>query len=381
MQRALIGVAILVAVIAGGAYFARDWLTQQLVIYNTRPSQPFDAQAAPPAPDYSNAESWAALPDLKDGADFSAPGRVEDRQSDAAADVFYLAPTTYYANKYWNPPLDEPASRDLLDNRVLIAQASAFNGCCRVYAPRYRQATFGSFFDDSGSGAKAIALAYKDIEAAFAYYLAHYNQGRPFILAGHSQGTIHLKKLLAEHVSGKPIAASVAAVYLVGFTYHADELAKLAPDFPPCATPSAIHCVISWNSIGPEAKPFPASEGSICINPLSFLPDTSPQPVSANLGGIFRGSIVDHAADGQCVNGLLLVRDVAPLVRSILDHSRSLLGHQIYHPYDYSLYYMNLRQNTVARVQAFFSTHPPIGLIDGPAPNARAAIPGKSAQP
>ncbi|GIR73695.1 MAG: hypothetical protein CM15mP76_04220 [Prochlorococcus sp.] len=74
---------------------------------------------------------------------------------------------------------------------MLGNQASAFNGSCNIYAPEYRQATYFSFFDKDDNGKKALDLAYEDIENAFNYFLEFFNNGKPFIIAAHSQGALH----------------------------------------------------------------------------------------------------------------------------------------------------------------------------------------------
>ena len=67
--------------------------------------------------------------------------------------------------------MDDSRANDLTDSWVMRDQASVFNECCRVFAPRYRQATLYSFQDNSGSGEKALDLAYEDVRTAFLYIL------------------------------------------------------------------------------------------------------------------------------------------------------------------------------------------------------------------
>ena len=98
--------------------------------------------------------SWIALPGTQDEADRSPAGLELDRQAHALADVFYIHPTTYITREGWNQPLDHKPANDFLTQRVLPAQAAAFNSCCKVYAPRYRQATIASFFDLEGKREK-----------------------------------------------------------------------------------------------------------------------------------------------------------------------------------------------------------------------------------
>ena len=109
---------------------------------------------APPAPDYSNLEHWAALPDREDAADLTPEG-INDGQADAAVDVFFVHPTTFLSSTGWNAPMGDLASGNWVDNAVMPGQASVFNGAARVYAPRYRQAQIYAFFalEDGGNDA------------------------------------------------------------------------------------------------------------------------------------------------------------------------------------------------------------------------------------
>src|SRR5262249_27804609 len=98
----------------------------------------------------------------------------------------------------WNAPTDEPALNEATDRVATGIQASAFNGCCSVYAPRYRQANGTAFTHPSPDGGRAIALAYTDVHRAFEEFNSRRGAGRPFILAGHSQGTVLAERLLHE---------------------------------------------------------------------------------------------------------------------------------------------------------------------------------------
>lgn len=167
----------------------------------------------PPVPDYSLASSWAALPTMKDSADrVPKQSHQKDMQVESNADVFFIHPTSFLKKTEksdgWNADISDSAINLETDKGSILNQASIFNGAGKVYAPRYRQAFIYSYFaEDKESGRKALELAYKDVKAAFDYYLTHYNNGRPFIIASHSQGTTHAIKLLQEYIDGKPLCA------------------------------------------------------------------------------------------------------------------------------------------------------------------------------
>ncbi len=218
------------------------------------PATPFAATPQPPAPDYGSPASWAALPDLKDDADVVPAMDSTDAQATAPVDVFFVHPTTYFTNKTWNAPLDDEFSRTLIDQDILRNQAGAFNGCCRVYAPRYRQIAFGA---QKGAPAEEAAkgwdLAYTDVRAAFEYYLSHHNNGRPFILASHSQGTVHAVHLMQDFITGKPLKEKLVAAYLVGIPLPTDLFTRTLTDVPLCTSAEQTAPSEASASLGPKS--------------------------------------------------------------------------------------------------------------------------------
>jgi Protein of unknown function (DUF3089) len=370
MKKILIGIAVL-AVAAGVAVFLyRDEIGMMIAFNRLKPEHSF-ADASPPlAPDYSLSASWGALPDREDAADVVPNGDVQDRQASAEVDVFFVHPTTFFGTAGWNQALDDTSTNQLTDTFVLRGQASVFNGCCRIYAPRYRQATIYSFMDNSGSGKAALQLAYEDVERAFDYFIEHYNQGRPFILAAHSQGSVHVRTLLERRITGTPLRERLVAAYPIGFGIDREEMAKSVPDVPVCESAEQIGCVVTWNAVGPHAQPWGDPRKNICVNPLTWHADGAAAQASLNLGGVtypgtFEGTLADvkgvpqdfiaakpvletGVADAQCVDGMLLVKEI---------HSKNYaarpMGRDNYHIYDYNLFHMNLRKNVEERVAAY----------------------------
>ncbi|NJK33040.1 MAG: DUF3089 domain-containing protein, partial [Deltaproteobacteria bacterium] len=114
-----------------------------LVLWAMRPSEPFDPTTTPSAPDYSQTSAWSARPDIEDLADVALPEDPAIDPAQAPADVFYLHPTSFLGPG-WIGSIEDPALAQASDRGGVLIQASAFNACCAVYAPRYRQATFGA---------------------------------------------------------------------------------------------------------------------------------------------------------------------------------------------------------------------------------------------
>ena len=169
-----------------------------------------------PAPDYAQ-EKWWDVYGGDTGPSAKVPDGVNDKQpvDQLPADLFFIHPTTYFGAKWQMPPSDDHSTGEIT-SLVLSKNASAFNGTCRIFAPRYRQATLFSFFGDVPSGRAALDGAYADVRAAFQHYLAVQNQGRPFVIASHSQGGWHAVRLLQEFVEAKPLADKFVAAYCLG---------------------------------------------------------------------------------------------------------------------------------------------------------------------
>ena len=207
------------------------------------------------APNFADPANWAALPSRGDGPDIVPAWCGADGQDAASVDAFYVPGTAWFFAPN-NGPLDDPLTNLLVESQ-LFQQANSFAGAAAVYSPRYRHASQGIQDRDNATqrwnwrdGGEdpavdaALRLAYSDVEAAFDYYLAHFNKGRPFIIGGHSQGTMHTKRLLARLATRYPAALErLVAAYLVGNTVEAEEL-----PVPLCATPNATRCFVSWNT-------------------------------------------------------------------------------------------------------------------------------------
>jgi hypothetical protein len=137
------------------------------------PESAFDASRTPPATDYSEGVNWAVLP-------LSGKGKK--------VDVVFFHPTSYLGDESWNQAMpDERDTQRTMDN--IKSQAGVFEGQSNVYAPFYRQASLYVLNAREEDRNKALSVAYSDIERAFTYYIENFNGGKPFILAGHSQGS------------------------------------------------------------------------------------------------------------------------------------------------------------------------------------------------
>jgi hypothetical protein len=350
MKKAIwfLGGLIIVMVVSG--YIYRDLLALMMFRVYVKPTESFAESVPPSAPDYFNLEYWAALPDREDGADFT-PAGVNDGQSSADVDVFFVHPTTYLNSAGWNAPMGDKPSGNWVDDAVMPGQASVFNGAARVFAPRYRQAQIYAFFALEEGGYDALELAYSDIAAAFDHYMAEYNEGRPFIVAGHSQGALLTRWLLERKISGTQLRDRMIAAYPVGYLMSEVELADSIPDIPVCESALQAGCLVSWNTIGDGYRALVPTRGMVCVNPLTWTNDGQQGTFEDNDGALSRKSeaLIKEVADARCDNGMLYVSEIRTDVYEYLPN----MGRGNHHLLDYSLFWSNIRENVIGRVAAF----------------------------
>lgn len=329
------------------------------------PGIAFEAQSPLPANAYAGAGRWIARPDKPGNPALWAPPGYAP-VADPQAAVFFVHPTSYLNRAHWNAPVDDAAGNDLAATFVR-GQASVFNGIGAVWVPAYRQATFGAFLTDKTAANQALDLAYGDVRAAFDTFLAQAGD-RPLILAGHSQGSLHLLRLLKERVAGQPVARRIAAVYLGG--WPVSRTADLpALGLPECTRADQAGCILSWQSFGEPADPamvtdiFDAGPGltgaarrgtaMICTNPITGTPDSA-APAAANLGTLYpsadlkTATIAPGRVPARCAGRGLVMIGPAPA-----DFQRFVLPGNNYHVFDYSLFWANLRADAARRVASF----------------------------
>jgi pimeloyl-ACP methyl ester carboxylesterase len=230
-----------------------------------------------------------------------------------------------------------------------------------VYAPAYRQASGAALIDSSESGQRALELAYADVAAAFREFRRR-TAGRPFLLAGHSQGAAHAARLLREHIAPGEARQRLVAAYLIGAPLAGAELGGV----PACASPNASGCVVTFNARGPgyertrfEYARRDSAPEPWCVNP-TLGAATSRAALAAQHGGaVFfdaaRPALLPAFAASRCEHGRLVVTELRELPRRGLPSGVLLwvLGGRNYHPIEYQLFYADLRRDAARRVAAF----------------------------
>jgi hypothetical protein len=363
-RRFLALIAILTLIFVGGA-FALYQFGDQVLVRMATPQGHFREPPKGSGPDYSADTPWLAKPGIAINPSRWVPDGVVMTSAAQPAATFYVHPTTYLERDRWNAPIDpggEPGQRARL---FVESQSSAFNGASEIWAPKYRQAAYGAFLLTNEDAREALDLAYRDVLAAFDAFLKAQPADRPVILAGHSQGSLHLSRLLADRKDA--LKSRLVAAYLAGWPL------SVSADLPAmgvtaCVRPDEIGCVMSWQSFAEPANPSLVTKAwvgttgltgkkrqrddMLCTNPLTGTKDGTADR-SANKGtlvpdGQFAKATLEPGRVGaRCDAGFLKIDgDVPNLGPYVLPGNN-------YHVYDYALFWGSIRADAERRLAAW----------------------------
>ncbi|MGI6105295.1 MAG: DUF3089 domain-containing protein [Raoultibacter sp.] len=303
------------------------------------------------ASDYSDSDNWLVVP-------------VSETHE---VDTLYFYPTCYMPKTESDPRICD------IDNQVmregaqakLLDQASAFEGSTNVYAPYYRQVDAMSLAGLTQEEMIEVESAEPrtDVFAALDYYFENYNQGKPFFLAGHSQGSMMIYLILDEYMQEHPeYYERMVAAYMIGNAATQSWLNE-NPHVKMAQSEDDTGVLVSWNTEGPGNKGkynMVAPEGSVCINPLNWKTDDTPAGVEENKGtlmgdGTSGFAVVEGIADAKIdlERGTVICSSVNPAEFAIPAAMESLFGPESYHTWDYKFYYENIRENVAVRAAAF----------------------------
>ena len=295
-------------------------------------------------PDYSQKENWAYY-------------KIGKKKS---VDLFLICPTVDKRDEY-QMSLDDTLSK----NRFLGSlnmQRGLYEEQTRMYAPYYRQAALKIYRLPPDARETYLEYAYKDISAAFSWYLTHENQGRPFILAGFSQGADMCFRLLKEYFDDPKVSDLLVACYAIGWSCP-KEMADKYPQIKPAESADDIGTLISFDCEAPEVQETminPTGQKACCINPLNWRTDGIPARKNENLGACFtsRSGEIQREQSSLCgcyideARGVLKVTDINPAEYPPL---MDVLPQGAYHVYDYKFFYRNLQQNIRNRIEKYLT--------------------------
>jgi hypothetical protein len=302
--------------------------------------------AANAIPDYNELDLWAAHPWKRDPSD-SVPAEIKNKFQDSIADVFFIHPTTYTGEKKdWNSDINDARLNAKTDNSSILYQATVFNQHARIFAPRYRQAHYSTFFVQSDAAKKAFDTAYADIQSAFEFYLENYHNDRPLIIAGHSQGALIAIRLLKDYFDNKALQKNLVAAYIIGWPIAQNVFS----DIPVCNTPLQTGCFCGWRTfrVGYIPEYVAKETPSIVTNPLTWTTTDTYAPRELNKGSVLRdfNKIVPAVTDAQIEKSVLW--SAKPRFRGSIFFTTPN-----YHIADINLFYMNIRENVEQRIYSF----------------------------
>ncbi len=365
-------VASMIILVLAGAFVFQVY-GDELMEVAFVPDTEFTAQEVLANNVYADKAMWLARPELvKGNPALWLPQGYEDTEAalpeGKKAAVFFIHPTSFLKKDRWNAPLDDKESQARA--RIFLrGQASAFNAIGEVWAPRYRQATMGAFLTEKPEGQQALDAAYQDVLAAFDYFVAEIPKDQAIILAGHSQGSLHLTNLLKDRVAGTPLANRIVAAYVAGWPVSAEtDIPEMGLDM--CEKPEQTRCILSWQSFAEPAdytrlvevydttigfNGQPRKDTSLlCSNPINGDINSSAK-ATANLGTLVPNddlsdaSLVAGSVPAKCdKQGFLLIGDPPEIGPYALPGNN-------YHVYDYSLFWANIRADARRRMVAFLA--------------------------
>lgn len=310
-----------------------------VILSNCLAMPPLDMNSTPAAPDYGLSEGWLAKP-----AELTAP-----------VDVFFVYPTVLFNDKDWILDTTRQDMRTAAQ-KTIDTQAIVFEGKANLYAPMYRQMNMAGLGLSDADAAPLQKIAHDDVWRALSYYLKYENNGRPFFLAGHSQGSMILADIMLNHWGSTGAENRLIAALLIGWSLTPADLAT-HPAVKMCDSSDQTGCVISYNTMaeGKQSVAPTLKKDALTVNPLSWTMDGAFVSADKNYGSVFFGdndkpTTYSHFTSAQIVNSGLIVQ---PQNVDLVTVEGGHFPTGIYHAFDYSLFFENLKANIAERIEAF----------------------------
>lgn len=292
--------------------------------------------------DYSDSANWAYFEDAVENKD---------------ADCFLICPTVVFGAG--NMDITDESSRYVFEG-ALNMERGIYEGNCRMFAPFYRQAALDNYKLLKEEAEPYFTLAYGDVKDAFLYYMEYENQGRPFVLAGFSQGADMCLRIMKDVFADHPeYRKQMVACYAIGWSLTKAEteqypwmhLAKGDIDINGIVTFNTESIDNSYSIIVPV--------GTLAINPLNWKTDSTYAPASLNEGACFTnysGAIkkeIDEFTGAYIDPKRGTLKVDATVSQEKYPAGLDIFADGVYHLYDYQFFYRNLQENVERRIETY----------------------------
>ncbi|MBM3451562.1 MAG: DUF3089 domain-containing protein [Bacteroidetes bacterium] len=299
--------------------------------------------------DYTDTKNWAVLPNFQNN---QLKMFIQDSSWIEKADVFYVYPTLLINAKDTTNNIDISHSeqRSKVLNYAVKYQASAWAESGRLFAPFYRQAHIRAYEKLDNGGRESLLLAYSDVKAAFLYYLENYNNGRPIILAGHSQGSTLISLLLKDLFDGTEIQKKLVAAYIPGIGIDTNMYSSLRL----MKTPTEVNGFVTWNTFKKKINKKQYEKwyrGKSVINPITWdLTQFSDK--SEHKGFLFKnGKIYRKSFSTTLIDGALWI------TTPNFPFKYLAFSMDDFHSGDINLFWEDIRINSKLRLAHWFTVH------------------------
>jgi len=291
--------------------------------------------------DYNDEKNWAFRSDKHDFNRLIPKNYSINIDKKINVSVFFIHPTTLFSSKKWNADTSHFLNNDIID-LCLENQASVFAGITDLYVPHYREMHIYSY-TDTINGIKAFNIAYNDIEKSFKYFLKNKKTDK-FIIAAHSQGTNHAKKLINEYIYTKvDLRRELIMSYLIGMDINKNEML-----IDLCQNPTQLNCFLNWRSFNESYYPndWNYGENYISTNPITYTNDTLWSDKKQHDGILFPNQKI-------FLKRSISVRNEKGLLWISFDNNLILnnFKKKSYHNADFNLFWVNIRQNLIKRLE------------------------------
>lgn len=297
----------------------------------------------PKEPNYARPEFWV-----------KPPATELHRTPSRKADVFFVHGTVLHSptDIYFDTYNEEQRKLPL---RPRMIHAGAYEKTCRIFQPQYRQVTLEAHLHGWDIVRDYYAVPFEDVKNAYYHFKTMWNNDRPLILAGNSQGSFVVLALMKYLASINEFPKNLVAAYLIGATVTQADLDELGMHL--CESPTDLNCMIVYNTLAKGAtKGFTIFPDALCINPLSWKNTEEVADKSLHLG------FVETKEDGsqflhEHATNAWVDKEHGALIVDIYDMEtappREHFPKGDLHSYNYPLFFKNIEANVEERVNAY----------------------------